>query len=167
MQLTAGRHGFIGASPTLIKRAIMSEIKNGSSVTMSYIGTFDNGEEFDSTLSREESFTFSVGSGEIIPGLENAILGMKEGDKCSIAVDPKDAYGERRDELVQTFPMSSFPEGFQFSVNQIIQAEDENGASTLARIAHINEEESRVVVDFNHPVAGRNLNFEIEILAVK
>ena len=150
-----------------IKRIIMSEIKNGSNVTMHYVGKFDDGEEFDSSVSREESFSFSVGSGEVISGLESAILGMKEGDKCAIAIDPKDAYGERRDELVQTFPFSNFPEGFEFSINQVIQAIDDNGRTALARIAHLDEDKEIVVVDFNHPIAGKNLNFEVEILSVE
>jgi peptidylprolyl isomerase len=145
----------------------MSEIKNGSSVTMHYVGTYDDGEEFDSSVAREESFSFSVGTGQIISGLESAILGMKPGDKCTVAVKPEDAYGERREDLVHTFPMSNFPEGFEFSVNQVVQAQAENGSNVLARVTGIDQEEESVTVDFNHPVAGKNLNFEVEILSVE
>ena len=140
------------------------EIINGKTVSLHYVGTLDNGDKFDSSYDREKPMTISVGSGNIIPGLESAMMGMKTGEKKSIAIESKDAYGERNPDAIQSVSLSSFPEDFIAEEGKIVQGQNENKQIFTATIIEVIED--KITVDFNHPLAGKNLNFDIEIVSV-
>ena len=143
----------------------MSKVENGQTVNVHYVGTLDDGTQFDASRPRGETLTFQVGSGQMIPGFDKAVVGMTVGETKTIALEPTDAYGTINPEGFQSTPRSAFPEGFQFMVNETVQGQDETGRVISARIHTV--EEATITLDFNHPLAGKNLNFEIELVSVE
>ena len=106
-----------------------------------------------------------VGSGQLIPGFEAALTGMKVGEVKSVKVEPSDAYGEVNLEAFEVVPQSSFPDGYEFEVGAMVKGQNPMGQQVIAKIDSV--EESSVKLNFNHPLAGRTLNFEIEVLSVE
>jgi len=143
----------------------MSKVENGQTVNVHYVGTLDDGTQFDASRPRGETLAFQVGSGQMIPGFDKAVVGMTIGETKAIALEPTDAYGVVNPEAFQSTPRATFPEGFQFAVNETVQGQDETGRVISARIHTV--EETTVTLDFNHPLAGKNLNFEIELVSVE
>jgi len=140
------------------------EVENGKTVSFHYVGTLDDGEQFDNSYDRGEPLTGLVGEGHLIAGFETALMGMKPGEKKAVLIESKDAYGEHNPEAIQQVPLTSFPEGFIALEGEIVQGEGGNGQMFSATIVEKSEEE--VTLDFNHPLAGKDLNFEIEVLSV-
>ena len=137
--------------------------KEGREVQVHYRGTFDDGTVFDSSYERGESIGFTVGAGEMIPGFDKAVKGMKIGETKKVTIEPSDAYGEHNPDGVQAVPKESFPEDFEFEKGLVIEGNVENQPVRGV----INEvRDDFVVVDFNHPMAGRSLNFDIELMEV-
>tara|TARA_R110002126_G_scaffold35518_1_gene109160 strand:+ start:979 stop:1506 length:528 start_codon:yes stop_codon:yes gene_type:complete len=141
------------------------EIINGKTVSFNYVGTLDDGTQFDSSYERGEPMTGLIGASQLISGFETALMGMKTGEKKSIMIESKDAYGERNPEAVQQVPLTSFPEDFEAVKGKIVQGKGENEQTFTATVTEV--EENRVTLDFNHPLAGKNLNFDIEIVSVE
>lgn len=137
--------------------------KEGRAVQVHYKGTFEDGTVFDSSYDRGETIEFTVGAGEMIPGFDAAVEGMKVGETKTIKIDPENAYGEHNPEGIQTVPKQSFPEDFQFEQGLVIEG-NVQGQPVRGVINQIEGEV--VVVDFNHPMAGKNLNFDIELVEV-
>lgn len=133
----------------------MAEV--GSTVSVHYRGTLSNGEEFDSSLGREP-LTFQVGTGQVIEGFDQAVLGMAEGEKKTIELPPEQAYGDRRDDLIVTVPAEQAPDGLE--PGQAVQLG--NAPATVVEVT-----DSEVTVDANHPLAGEALTFEIEVVSVQ
>jgi len=146
----------------------MSDIKvtAGQTVTVHYTGTFDDGTEFDSSKSRGP-LSFQVGSGQMITGFDTAVVGMTVGESKSINLTPENAYGNTSDELIQNISTTLFPEEFEFIVGATVRGEAPTGQPLLAQIVSSDAAEGIVVLDFNHPMAGKHLNFEIELLTVE
>ena len=143
----------------------MSEVKNGNTVSVHYRGTFtENGEEFDSSYNRGESLTFQVGSGQMIKGFDQGVIGMKIGDTKTIKLHPEDAYGFRNEEAVQEVPKNQFPADFSYNVGSTVQGQNPDGQQITAQI--ISEQTDTVTLDFNHPLASKTLNFDIELLSI-
>jgi len=140
-------------------------IQENDVVTLHYETRDESGNTVDSSYSRGEPIKFTVGSGNVIPGFDKAVVGLSVGERKSFVVDPEDAYGPIIEDAVRNFPKSQFPEGFVFEVGTQVQAQMENGNNVLARITEVNEEE--VLVDFNHPFAGQKLSFDIEIVELE
>tara|TARA_R110002051_G_scaffold106993_1_gene179935 strand:+ start:253 stop:846 length:594 start_codon:yes stop_codon:yes gene_type:complete len=140
------------------------KVENGNEVSVHYRGTLTNGTEFDNSRIRGAPLTFKVGAGKMIPGFDDALLGMALGDIKSINVPMEKAYGPRVDEAVQPVPKTSFGEGFEFIKGGLVQGKGPRGPF-VARVQEI--EDSHVILDFNHPLAGEDLNFEIEVLTVE
>ena len=140
------------------------EIINGKNVSFHYIGTLDDGTEFDSSYTRGEPMSGLVGDGKLISGFENALLGMKANEKKSIVIESKDAYGEFNPKAIQIVPLTSFPEDFEGIVGKVVQGKAENGNVFTAVITEVVDD--NFTLDFNHPLAGKNLNFDIEIVSV-
>ena len=137
--------------------------KEGREVQVHYKGTFEDGTIFDSSYDRGESIGFTVGAGEMIPGFDKAVAGMKVGETKQVTIEPDDAYGEHNPDGVQAVPKESFPEDFEFEKGLVIEG---NVQDQPVR-GIINEvRDDFVVVDFNHPMAGRSLNFDIELVEV-
>jgi FKBP-type peptidyl-prolyl cis-trans isomerase 2 len=140
----------------------MSKVKEGQTVNVHYIGTLDDGTEFDNSRKRGKPLPVQVGSGQLISGFNAAIQEMALGETKEIRLTPQEAYGEINPDAIQVVPQSSFPDGYEFKVGNVVQGQNEVGQQVAATIHSL--EENDVKLDFNHPLAGKNLNFKIELL---
>src|SRR5512136_977682 len=134
----------------------------GRKVSVHYRGTLDNGEEFDSSEGCEP-LEFVVGQGDLIPGFEKAVIGMEAGQKKTVALEPEDAYGPYEDELVVDGPRNAFPEG-ELRVGASYTVHLRGGEEAVGRVVRI--EKDTVAMDFNHPLAGKRLTFDLHVLSV-
>ena len=140
----------------------MSKVENGNTVEIHYRGVLQDGTEFDNSRERGETLTFEVGSDEVLNAFSSEVVGMTLGESKNFTLPAADAYGLRSEEAVQTVPKSAFPDEFEFIVGATVQGEQMNGQMFLAKICE--EQESDVVMDFNHPLAGEDLVFEVEVV---
>tara|TARA_Y100001938_G_C8087586_1_gene432988 strand:+ start:2522 stop:3022 length:501 start_codon:yes stop_codon:yes gene_type:complete len=141
------------------------KVQSGQLVNVHYVGTFEDGTEFDSSREREESISVQVGSGNLIAGFDAALHGMTVGEVKKITLEPSEAYGEVDPQFVQKVPLQSFPPDFDFQEGAMVQGQNPDGNSVTARIDSVGDDS--VVLNFNHPLAGKKLNFEIELLSVE
>ena len=135
-------------------------IENGSKVKVHYTGKLEDDNIFDSSTGREP-LEFTVGSGQLIPGFEQGVMGLNTGDKKTIELEPDQAYGQVREDLVNEVPRENLPEGVQ--VGQELQAQTEQGPVRV-RVVELNETMGKV--DANHPLAGKKLIFDLEVVEV-
>lgn len=135
--------------------------QSGDHVRVHYTGRLTDGTVFDSSEGRDP-LEFEVGSGEIIPGLDRAVLGMSEGETGTVTVEPDDAYGHREEALVQEIESAQLPEGA--TEGAALEAEV-NGQKTILWITDINQD--KATVDANHPLAGKTLQFDLELVEVR
>lgn len=141
----------------------MSIVENGNTITVHYRGTLSDGKVFDSSEGRDP-LGFEVGSGQVIAGFDNAVVGMNIGESKTITLNADQAYGQRNDDAVQEVSKERFPEGYSANVGETVTGQDGNGQAFAARI--IGEQEETVTLDFNHPLAGEDLTFEIELVSI-
>ena len=141
----------------------MTEVKSGDTVRIHYTGTLADGSQFDSSQGREP-LEFVVGSGQIIPGLDKALPGMTEGDKKTVNVPASEAYGQIDPNARQAVPREHIPADIPLEVGQQLQLQSEDGRVIMATVAEANEES--VVLDANHPLAGQDLTFAIELVSI-
>lgn len=139
-------------------------IDNGHKVSVHYTGTFENGDIFDSSRERGP-LDFEVGAGQMIKGFDDAVIGMKVGASKQITLAPENAYGERNEEMMVEMDRGNFPEDMELEVGMQLQLTNQDGQPVPATIANIGEE--KVTMDVNHPMAGKTLLFDIEIVDVK
>lgn len=137
-------------------------IENGKLVAVHYTGKLADGEMFD-TSEGKDPLKFQVGSGQIIPGFENAIMGKNIGDKVTINISPSEGYGEVREDLIIKVGKDQMPG--EVEVGQSLQAQADNGQAVNVLVKEITEE--HVVVDGNHPLAGKELVFDIEVMEIE
>jgi FKBP-type peptidyl-prolyl cis-trans isomerase 2 len=137
-------------------------IENGKVVSVHYVGKFTDGEVFDSSEGREP-LQFEVGSGQLIPGFESAIIGKVVGDKVTANITPEEGYGLVREDLIVSVPLDKMPGDVE--VGQALEAQGDNGQSAQVFVKEINED--TVVIDGNHPLAGKDLVFEIEVVEIQ
>ncbi len=142
----------------------MQQAKRGDTVHVHYKGTLDDGSVFDSSEGAEP-IVFTLGAGEVIPGFEQAVEGMTTGEKKTQHIPAGDAYGEHRDELVFTVSRDQMPEGTDIEVGDMLRVGFPDGSSAAVQVAGI--EEGGVTLDANHPLAGKNLTFELELVAIE
>ena len=109
-------------------------VENGSTVCFHYVGTLDDGTEFDSSVARDEPLTSQMGEGQMIPGFENALMGMTSGEKKSVLINAKDAYGEYNNGAVQSFTLDNFAEGFVPVLGETVHGQNETGQTFSAII---------------------------------
>ncbi|MBV03865.1 MAG: peptidylprolyl isomerase [Rhodobacteraceae bacterium] len=139
--------------------------QNGHTVTAHYVGTLpdENNIEFDSSYRRGAPVEFEVGSGRMIQGFNDAVIGMSEGETRSVTLDVADAYGEPDKTAFQLVPKTSFGENFDFKEGGMIQGNGPMGPF-VARIEEVRDND--VVLDFNHPLSGKKLTFEITVVSI-
>jgi peptidylprolyl isomerase len=137
-------------------------IENGKVVSVHYVGKFTDGEVFDSSEGREP-LQFEVGSGQLIPGFESAIIGKVVGDKVTANITPEEGYGLVREDLIVSVPLDKMPGDVE--VGQALEAQGDNGQSAQVFVKEVNED--TVVIDGNHPLAGKDLVFEIEVVEIQ
>ena len=138
--------------------------KNGDKVKIEYTGTLDDGTVFDSNVEHGNLLEFEVGSGHVIKGFDDAILGMKEGEEKQFSIAPAEAYGEHDPTLIQKVPKEIFPQDAELVSGLLFETGLPTGEKVPAMITSI--EGGIVTVDLNHPLAGKRLNFKIKLSAI-
>jgi len=141
----------------------MSQAKSGDTVKIHYTGTLEDGTEFDSSAAREP-LEFAIGSGQVIPGFDGAVDGMKVGESKTVTIAAAEAYGDRHDQLVQEVPRTALPEDMKPEVGMQLQSQNPDGQIMNLLITEIGVES--VTLDGNHPLAGKALTFAIELVEV-
>ena len=141
----------------------MKTVENGNTVHVHYKGTFSDGEVFDDSRVRGETIQVQVGNGVLIKGFESALLGMTEGQVKTVNLTSDQAYGPVREEAFITAPKSAFPPDFKFEKGMPVTGNSPKG-TFQARIISFTEDE--VKLDHNHPLAGKDINFEIELVKI-
>ena len=141
----------------------MTQAKAGDTVRIHYTGTLDDGTVFDSSEGRDP-LEFTVGSGQIIPGLDIAIPGMSVGDKKSVKLDCQDAYGPIHPEACQAVPRAEIPADIPLDLGTQLQVQTPDGHAMTVTVVEVTETE--VMLDANHPLAGKDLTFDIEIVSI-
>jgi peptidylprolyl isomerase len=137
--------------------------KNGDTVRVHYTGTLDDETVFDTSVDRDP-LEFTIGDGSLIPGFEDAVIGMSPGDQASAQIPADAAYGQRREDLLIGIDRESLPNDFEPSLGQQLTMQTETGQVVEVQIVDLND--ANLTVDANHPLAGRDLNFEIELVEI-
>jgi peptidylprolyl isomerase len=145
-------------------RVTMKQAEIGTTITISCIGTLDNGRIFHST-DADGPLTFSIGSDQVFPDLERAIIGMRAGEVKNVVLSADKAYGPRRPENIIRVARLSFPAEKELSVGQKLSIEFKGGASRVMQVSGVNE--SEVTLDGNHPLAGQELTFAVKVERVE
>ncbi|MBV7395787.1 FKBP-type peptidyl-prolyl cis-trans isomerase [Mameliella sediminis] len=141
----------------------MTQVKSGDTVRIHYTGTLSDGTTFDSSQGRDP-LQFEVGSGQIIPGLDKAIPGMTVGDKKTVQVPADEAYGQSNPEARQDVPRSEIPAEIPLDLGTQLQVQAPGGQVMPVTVVAVTEEV--VTLDANHPLAGKDLTFDIELVEI-
>ena len=141
----------------------MRKAKVGDKVEVHYKGFLDDGTVFDTSLDRDP-LSFKLGEKRVIAGFEDAVIDMIEGDKKTVAIPPEDAYGMPRKELVLTLKKSELPKDISPEVGMKLKMRGQENDNLVVSITEITED--TITIDGNHPLAGENLNFEIELVKI-
>ena len=141
----------------------MAQPQAGNTVSIHYTGRLEDGTVFDSSEGREP-LTFTVGAGQVIPGFEEAVLGLEPGQKGSTTIAPKDGYGSRNPDLIVQMPRSEMPPGVEPQVGQQFELGLADGNRMPVVVAAVTD--VAVTFDANHPLAGKTLIFDIELVSI-
>lgn len=141
----------------------MANFSLTNKVTVHYTGRFEDGGVFDTTEGRAP-LTYIEGAHEVVPGFEAAVTGMMPGEKKTVTLEPREAYGERRPELLYTMPTVEIPNYDDLVVGQLIYLMNGEGEQRLARVVRV-QDDGETVFDFNHPMAGCKLIFDLELIS--
>jgi FKBP-type peptidyl-prolyl cis-trans isomerase 2 len=141
----------------------MAQAKRGDTVHVHYRGTLDDGSEFDSSAG-SDPIVFTIGAGQVIPGFENAIEGMSLGDRKTERIESGNAYGDRRDELVFTVGREQMPEDGDVEVGDMLRVGFPDGSNAAVQVTALDAQS--VTLDANHPLAGKDLTFELELVSI-
>jgi peptidylprolyl isomerase len=141
----------------------MSQAKSGDTVRIHYTGKLSDGTRFDSSEGRDP-LEFSLGSGQVIPGFDNAVDGMAIGDSKTVTIPPDQAYGPKHDQLVQDVPKSALPDDLTPEVGMRLQSRAPDGRTMHLVVTDVADD--KITVDGNHPLAGEELTFDIKLVAI-
>lgn len=141
----------------------MTEAKQNDTVHVHYTGKLDDGTIFDSSREREP-LSFMLGAGQVIPGFDDALMGMTVGDSKTVRIPADQAYGEHRDDLVLEVTLDQFPEDANPQIGQQFELRTQSGQPIPATVTEVSD--STAKLDANHPLAGQALTFELELVAV-
>lgn len=141
----------------------MAQAANGDTVRVHYTGKLVDGTVFDSSAERDP-IEFKIGEGNLIPGFENAVVGLNPGESKSTTIPAVEAYGLRREEMVVMVERERFPKDLKPEVGQLLNMRQADGNSWRVKVTDVGE--SKVTLDANHPLAGKDLTFEIELVEI-
>lgn len=141
----------------------MAQANEGDTVRVHYTGTLDDGEQFDSSRGGDP-LEFKLGDGNLIGGFEAAVTGMEPGEVRSVRIEAEDGYGPHREELLLEVERERLPEGLEPEVGQPLQMQDGDGNRFVVQVTAV--EDASITLDGNHPLAGKDLNFEIELVEI-
>ena len=141
----------------------MTEAKKGDTVKIHYTGRLQDGSVFDSSVGREP-LQFSIGGGQVIPGFEEAVVGMKAGDRKTVEIPCQKAYGERNPSMIMVVDRKHVPAGLNPEVGQRLEVGSPSGELVNVTVIETNEE--NITLDANPPLAGEDLTFDIELVEI-
>ena len=150
---------FLGLSGTINTK----QVKQGDTVKAEYTGTFDNGTVFDTSEGREP-LEFVAGTGQMIPGFDNAVIGMKVGQEKEVKLQPSEAYGDYDPQLVQEMPRKQVPIEEELKQGMVLAVTMPNGRQAPATVKEVINE--TITIDLNHPLAGEILNFRFKVVDI-
>ena len=142
----------------------MAAAQDGDTVKVHYVGTLDDGSQFDSSRERLEPLEFTLGAGQMIPGFDQAVLSMALGDVKTVTILAEDAYGPKDADAMMLVERANLPQGVDVQVGMRLQGQRANGVSAVFTVVKVAS--STVTLDGNHPLAGRDLTFEIELVEI-
>jgi peptidylprolyl isomerase len=141
----------------------MGQAKINDRVKVHYTGSLKDGTVFDSSAKRDP-LEFTIGQGMVIPGFENGIIGMEVGDTKEITIPPDQAYGERKEDLVGVVDRTRLPENVNPEIGMVLQARSPEGETVNVMVTEVTD--AGVTLDMNHPLAGKELVFEVNLIEV-
>lgn len=141
----------------------MTQAKTGDTVRINYVGRLTDGTQFDSSIGRDP-LQVTLGAGQIIPGLENHLEGMAVGEKSTVTIPSEAAYGAHRPEAIQTVERASVPENIDLKIGTQLQAKTPEGK--VIPLTVVGVDNSTVQLDANHPLAGKDLIFDVEMVDI-
>lgn len=141
----------------------MTQAKDGSTVQVNYTGKLEDGTVFDSSYDRHP-LKFTLGKGQLIGGFEKAVVGMNTGEKKTVVIPAAEAYGPRQDQAVVEVERKNLPQNLDVQVGQRLELTQEDDSSLLVTVTATSE--STITIDANHPLAGKDLTFEIELMSI-
>lgn len=139
------------------------KVKKGDTIQVHYTGKLEDGKEFDSSLNRQP-LQFEVGAGRVIKGFEDAVVGLQIGEQKTVTIPAKDAYGSYDENLLIEIPKKNVPEGIAPEVGMRLQLVNQQGQAAYVVVTEILDETVRL--DANHPLAGKTLMFDLEVLEI-
>jgi FKBP-type peptidyl-prolyl cis-trans isomerase SlpA len=140
----------------------MEKIKNGDTVSVNYTGKLEDGTIFDSSLQEGRTpLSAKLGQGQLIPGFENGLIGMSVGESKTVEIESSDAYGEYNPQMINEVEKDKFPEGVK--AGDMLQGMSPAGP---VNVKVVEVKDSTVVIDANHPLAGKKLIFDLEVISV-
>jgi len=137
---------------------------DGDTVRVHYTGTLEDGTTFDTSVGREP-LEFTLGEGKMIPGFEKAVYGLKVGKSKTVTIPAEEAYGPHRDDLVTVVEREQLPADLDPKVDQQLQMQQTDGRTAVVIVTDVSE--TTITVDANHPLAGKDLTFKIELVEIK
>ena len=137
-------------------------VKKGDKIKVEYTGTLEDGTVFDSSEKHGQPLEFEVGSGQLIKGFDEAIIGMKKGEEKKITLPPSEAYGERNEQLIQKIPRENLPPEQEPQKGMMLMVGLPTGQQIPATITEVTDKE--VIIDINPPLAGKTLKFKIKVI---
>ena len=147
----------------ITKIKIMQQVKKGDKVKVHYHGKLNNGETFDSSKGRKP-LEFEVGGGMVIKGFDKGVAGMNVGEKKTINIPYNEAYGPRNPEMLIEIPKTNFPKDLDLEIGLPLMVNSENGQNFQVVVSQIKE--TSIILDTNHPLAGEDLIFDIELVEI-
>ena len=141
----------------------MSTAQNGNTIKVHYTGKLNDGTVFDSSEGRDP-LEFTIGSGQVIPGFDKGVIDMQLKERKNIVIACGDAYGQRNENLVFDFPKDQIPPDMDPQIGDTLQLMQENGQPVVVTVAQLNEE--TLSLDANHPLAGEDLTFDVELVEI-
>jgi peptidylprolyl isomerase len=141
----------------------VAQAKEGDKVKVNYTGSLEDGTVFGS-LAEEGPLEFTIGERNVLPSFENAVIGMNEGDTKTVSIDPEEAFGHRKEDLIFDVERTKLPPGIDLKLGEVLRVGSDGGEDFDVIIANIDDEV--VTLDGNHPLAGKVLNLEIQLVEI-
>ena len=141
------------------------KVEEGSKIKVEYEGKFEDGTVFDSSEKHGKPLEFEAGAGMVVPGFDNAVIGMAVGEEKEIKIEPKDAYGEIKSEAFRKVPRDQLPAEAEVKAGMMMGVQLPNGQQMPVKVSEVDDKE--ITLDLNHPLAGKVLLFKIKVVEVK
>jgi peptidylprolyl isomerase len=141
----------------------MTQVQQGNLVKVHYTGRLDDGTEFDSSAGIDP-MEFTIGSSEVIPGFEQAVLGMVPGESKTVTLAPEDAYGPHLEEMIAVVERKDLPDDIELTLGHQLEVTQDDGTSFVVMVTELTADS--VTLDANHPLAGKNLVFDLNLVEI-